>query len=136
MAREDNIATQTRMIKAVNAGELDALRAIFAEGVFDHDAAADQAQGAEGFIQFFRTFREGFPDLQVTIDHMFADDEHIAIAVTVTGTNTGRFVGQPPTGNRIRIRGMQIARFNQQGQIVERWGSSDELGLRAQLSAE
>jgi predicted ester cyclase len=44
----------------------------------------------------------------------------------------GDFLGVAPTDKRITARGMQIARFKK-GKIVERWGSSDELGILRQL---
>jgi len=39
-----------------------------------------------------------------------------------------------PTNRRIEARGVQVARFVD-GQIVERWGSTDELGILTQLGA-
>jgi predicted ester cyclase len=57
---------------------------------------------------------------------MVADDDKIAIAYTITGTHKGNFLGIPATGKKITARGMQIARFNNDAKIVERWGSSDQ----------
>ncbi|MBA2550007.1 MAG: ester cyclase, partial [Nocardioidaceae bacterium] len=42
--------------------------------------------------------------------------------------------GIAPTGRKIEVRGVQIGRF-EDGKIVERWGSSDELGILQQLGA-
>jgi predicted ester cyclase len=39
-----------------------------------------------------------------------------------------------PTNRRIEARGVQVARFVD-GQIVERWGSTDELGILTKLGA-
>ena len=44
------------------------------------------------------------------------------------------FAGIPPSGKKIKARGMQISRFVD-GKIVERWGSSDELGIMQQIGA-
>jgi predicted ester cyclase len=44
-------------------------------------------------------------------------------------------MGIAPTGRRMKIRGMQISKFKD-GKMVERWGSSDELGLLHQLGAK
>ncbi|WP_427007629.1 ester cyclase [Pseudarthrobacter sp. H2] len=44
----------------------------------------------------------------------------------------GPLLGQPPTGRSSTIRGMQIGRF-EDGKLVERWGSSDQLGMLTQL---
>jgi predicted ester cyclase len=76
--------------------------------------------------------RTAFPDLSVVPDTVVADDESIAFAYTLTGTHNGPFVGIPPTGKKVKIRGLQISKFKD-GKMVERWGSSDELGLLAQL---
>lgn len=36
--------------------------------------------------------REAFPDLNVTVDKMVADDDNVAIAYTITGTRKGDFM--------------------------------------------
>lgn len=133
MSREANIATELRMIEAVNRGDLRVLHEIFAPDVIDHDAAPGQEQGAEGFIRFFEQLREAFPDLQVAIEHLVADESDVAIAVTVTGTHLGPFRGLASTGRKVQIRGLQIATFDDQARLKSRWGSSDELGLLRQL---
>jgi len=132
MSREENMATQERMAAAVNSGNLDVLNDVFTLNVVDHDPAPDQGSGPQGFIHFFETLRGAFPDLHVTPEHMVVDDDNVAFAYTITGTQQGDFLGVAPTGKRISARGMQIGRF-EGGKIVERWGSSDELGILHQL---
>lgn len=134
MSKQDNIAAQQKFGQAVNSGKLDAIKDVMASSVVDHDPAPDQGSGPEGFIQFFTTFREAFPDLNVTVEQMVADDDNVAIAYTITGTHQGEFMGVPATNRRIKARGVQIARF-ENGQIVERWGSSDQLGILHQIGA-
>jgi predicted ester cyclase len=63
-----------------------------------------------------------------------AADDKIAFACTLTGTHKGQFNGIAPTGSRVEVRGLQIGRF-ESGQIFERWGSSDELGILRQIGA-
>lgn len=135
MSKQDNITATKRFGEAVNSGNLDVFHEVMAPAVVDRDPAPDQGPGPEGFIQFFLMFRAAFPDLNVTVDHMITDDDNVAIAYTVIGTHQGDFLGVPATGRRISARGMQIARF-QNGQIVERWGSSDQLGILQQIGAE
>lgn len=135
MSFEENIAVQKNIGQSINSGDFGSLKMGFAERVKDHDPAPGQTPGPEGFVEFFRRFRTAFPDLKVAVDTMVADEEKVAIAYTVTGTHEGDFQGIPPTGKAIRARGVQIARF-ERGKIVERWGSSDELGILKQLGAE
>ena len=79
--------------------------------------------------------RAAFPDLTVTVDRLVQTETDIAIAYTIHGTHHGEFAGIAPTGWPITARGMQIARF-EDGKIVERWGSSDELGILLKLGAK
>lgn len=132
MSREQNLATQERLGEAVNSGNLDALTEVFAPNVVDHDPAPDQGSGPEGFQTFFATLAGAFPDAHIELETLVADDDNVAIAYTLTGTHQGDFMEVAPTGKRIKARGVQIARF-ENGLIVERWGSSDELGILQQI---
>jgi steroid delta-isomerase-like uncharacterized protein len=134
MSKQDNISAQKQFGEAVNSGNLDVISQVMAPSVVDHDPAADQGPGPEGFIQFFTRFRKAFPDLKVSVEQMVADDDNVAIAYTITGTQKGEFMGIPATNRQIKARGVQIARF-EDGKIVERWGSSDELGISKQIGA-
>ncbi len=134
MAKELNVQTQERLAEAINGGDLSGFEDIFSADVVDHDPAPDQGPGAEGFRDFFTTLRSAFPDLKVAPATLVADEDHVCIAYTMTGTHEGEFLGVAPTGREVSARGMQIARF-EDGKIVERWGSSDELGILQQLDA-
>ena len=135
MSKEANIATAKKMGEAINHGNLEAFHQIFAADVVDHDPAPDQGKGPEGFVGFFTQFRHAFPDLKIAVEHMVADEDNVAIAYTITGTQQGPFQGIPATGKKIKARGMQIAKFNADAQITERWGSSDEMGILQQIGA-
>ena len=135
MGKEANIATAKKMGEAINKGHFEEFHNIFAKDVVDHDPAPDQGKGPEGFIGFFTAFRTAFPDLKIAVEHMVADEENVAIAYTVTGTHDGPFQGIPASGKKIKARGMQIAKFDAEAKIQERWGSSDELGILQQIGA-
>lgn len=133
MSKEANIATSKKMGEAINTGHLDELKDAFAPGVKDHDPAPDQGSGPEGFVKFFTEFRQAFPDLKIAVEEMVADEDKVAMAYTITGTQDGPFQGIPATGRKIKARGVQIAKFNSDGKITERWGSSDEAGIMQQI---
>lgn len=135
MSKEANIATAKKMGEAVNSGDLDKFHQIFAPDVVDHDPAPDQGKGPEGFIRFFTAFRHAFPDLKVAVEHMVADEDNVAIAYTMSGTQDGPFQGIPATGKKVKVRGMQIAKFDSEARIKERWGASDEAGILQQIGA-
>lgn len=134
MSREANLAAQENLANNVNAGDLQTAMQSFAENAVDHDPAPGQGPGRAGFLTFFQTLTTAFPDAHIEPAHVVADEDNVCVAYTLTGTHQGEFQGIPATGNRIEVRGMQIGRF-EEGQIVERWGSSDELGIMQQIGA-
>jgi steroid delta-isomerase-like uncharacterized protein len=132
MSKQDNIEIQKKFGEAVNSGNLGKMNDLVAETCIDHDPAPNQAEGPEGYIQFFGMMRAAFPDFKVEVEHLVADEENVSFAYRVTGTHQGDFMGIPATHKTINARGMQISKFKN-GKMVERWGSSDELGILKQL---
>ncbi|MBA3233978.1 MAG: ester cyclase [Propionibacteriales bacterium] len=132
MSIQDNITAQERFGEAVNTGNLDVFDEVVAHGCIDHDPGPGQGSGPEGFRQFFSEFRTAFPDLSVEVEHLTATDDDVAIAYTVSGTHEGPLLGHEPTGKTMSVRGVQIGRF-EQGKLVERWGSSDQVSMLSQL---
>ena len=132
MSKEVNLATLGKFAEAVNTGNFDLFNEAVAPGCVDHDPAPGQALGPEGYRMFFSQMRTAFPDLNAAPEALVADDESIAFAYTLTGTHQGPLGGLPPTGRKVKIRGLQFSKFKD-GKMVERWGSSDQLGLLTQL---
>ncbi len=132
MSKQDNIAAQEHLVDNINSGDVATAVESFAENCVDHDPAPDQEAGRDGFETFFTALKKGFPDAKLAPDQMVADDDHVAVAYTLSGTHEGVFQGLEPTHRRIEVRGVQIGRF-EDGKIVERWGASDELGILRQL---
>ncbi|AWW41699.1 ester cyclase [Streptomyces cadmiisoli] len=133
MSKQTNMAAQTAFARAVVTGDLDALEQVVAPGSIDHDPATGQGPGPEGYKVMFAELRSAFPDLNVEVEHLLATDDELAFAYTISGTHLGELMGHPPTGRTVMYRGMQISRFDSDGKLVERWGSSDELGMLRQL---
>lgn len=132
MTSQRNIDAQKRIVDAVNTGKLGVLHELIDSRVVDHDPAPGQGPGPEGYIEFFIDLREAFADLKIEIKQTVADDHCVAIAYKLTGVHKGRYQDVPASGHTIIVRGVQIARFYG-GQMVERWGALDELGILEQL---
>ena len=130
--KKTNIASQQAFGEAVNTGELAALDQLVAADAVDHDPAPGQGIGPDGFKAIFTDMRTAFPDLHIEVETLVADDDQVAFAYTLTGTHNGPFQGHGATGKTIKVRGVQISKFAD-GKLVERWGSSDELGIMTQL---
>jgi steroid delta-isomerase-like uncharacterized protein len=134
MSRETSIQATEKFGELVNGGRYDAFPEVVAPDCHDHDPAPGQHMGPEGYQAFFTQLRSAFPDMQVEVKKLVADGDDVAFAYTLTGTHQGDFNGHKPTGKAIKVRGMQIGRFVD-GKMVERWGSSDELGILKQIGA-
>lgn len=132
MSKQNNIAAQQQFGEAINSGNFEKFDALVAADAIEHDPAPDQQPGPEGYAAFFGTLRGAFPDMKVEVEQLIADEDNVAFAYTLTGTHNGDFMGIPATGKKIKARGMQISKFKD-GKMVERWGSSDELGILKQL---
>ena len=132
MGKEANLAALGKFAEGVNMGKFDLFREAVAADCVDHDPAPGQGPGPEGYRKFFSMMREAFPDMNVGLETMVADEESVAFAYTLKGTHNGPLMGIPPTGKKVSIRGVQVSKFRD-GKMVERWGSSDQLGMLQQL---
>ena len=134
MSKESAQAALNNFAEAVNTGKFELFDQVVAADCLDHDPADGQVRGPAGYRMFFSGMRTAFPDLSVTPEIIVQDEDTIAFAYTLTGTHTGPLGKIPPTGKKVKIRGMQISKFKD-GKMVERWGSSDELTLLKQIGA-
>ena len=134
MSKEANIAAQKKFGEAVNTENYDSFKELVAVNSIDHDPAPGQGSGPEGYVKFFKMLRKAFPDMKLTVEQISADEETVSFAYRVTGTHGGDFMGIPASDNLINVRGMQISKFKD-GKMIERWGSSDELGILKQIGA-
>jgi predicted ester cyclase len=71
--------------------------------------------------QVARLYRSAFPDLNLTITHLLADGDFLAVQVRESGTHLGSFAGVEPGGRYISWEWIGLYRV-QAGQLIERWG--------------
>lgn len=74
----------------------------------------------------------GIPDLNARIDDLVSEGDKVYARLTVTGTNSGRFFGAPPTGRSYEASMFDYARI-EDGRIVERIQQSDTLSQLTQM---
>jgi predicted ester cyclase len=79
--------------------------------------------------------RTGFPDLNHAIHAQIADGDGVVTYFTVSGTNTGPFVGQPPTGKHMGGPGISVEVMGPEGKIVQSWQTCDRTLNFTQLGA-
>ncbi|ODR80379.1 hypothetical protein BG842_02175 [Haladaptatus sp. W1] len=117
-----------------NEGNFDRIGDMVSEAYTGHwFGFEDEPVDFDGFKEFIRAVRTGFPDFEMDVEFMFAEEDMIAIGFTAVGTHEGEFMGVPPTGKAgDPVPGIMIHRF-ENGKVVEGWAVWDALGLMQQL---
>jgi predicted ester cyclase len=80
----------------------------------------------------YRAFLASFPDTQTTTQDLLAEGDKVVERYLAHGTNTGSFMGAPPTGKKFTIESIVTYRIAN-GKIVEMWGLNDSMSLMQQL---
>jgi ketosteroid isomerase-like protein len=130
-----NIALYRRFAHGVGTGHLDVIDEVLAPDI-QLPTIADLADPTPaGLKQANEGFRASFPDLRGTIEQILAFGDWVAARVTWTGTNTGEFMGQPPTGKTVSFTEIEIVRCDN-GRIVDLRQVADLASLMSQLQGE
>jgi steroid delta-isomerase-like uncharacterized protein len=129
----DHVATMRRAYELINAGDVDGFGALLSDDFVEHETTPGIAPTKEGTLEFFRIYRAAFPDLHFEPEDYIASGDNVVVRVTVSGTNTGDFMGMPATGKRMEIDVIDIVRFEDDGLGHEHWGVADVMGMMQQL---
>ncbi len=121
--------------EVMNGRNLAVIDEVAAEDFVEHDPPPGQGPGREGFKRFLaEELFVGFPDLRWEIEEQIAGGEKLVSRFTWYGTHEGAFLGLPPTGKRVAVKGVVIDRV-----VGGRWTESrilmDNLGMMMQLGA-
>ena len=98
MSIEENKKIVRRYQEIYNSNSLDALGEVVSEDLLTPRIMPGIPPGIEGAKAAHWLMLAGFPDYQTIIDDMFAEGDKVAARITMSGTNTGSFMGIPPTG--------------------------------------
>ena len=115
-----------------NQGDESTIDQYYAPTAVANGLPSAPTPGPEGFKPFFRAFRAAFPDIRVEVTHAISEGDLGVVHCRITGTNTGKLMGQDATHKSFDITGMTMARVAD-GQIVEGWNSFDFMAMYQQL---
>jgi steroid delta-isomerase-like uncharacterized protein len=136
LTSERAAAVVRRLVEEVmNGGNLEVADEIVAPAHVNHDPSApDFPRGPEGVKMVARMYRLAFPDMKLEVEEMFAAEGRVAHRWTLTGTQERRIMGISPTGQKVRVAGIEINHV-EDGLITESWTVSDTMGMVRQLGA-
>jgi len=112
-----------------------AIRDILAPDVIIHglgESSGDVMSGPESFVQLWKKFVSAFPNIQVTVDRVLAEEDYVLALCSVRANHTGRGFGIEPTNGPIFFTGTVLIRVKD-GKFCEGWNHFDFLSLYQQL---
>lgn len=113
-----------------NVGNLSVVEELVSVDMKEHQRG--NGNGIEGTKEVISTLRDWFPDFKMHTEDVVASGDKVWARFTAEGTNAGTFMGNPPTGRRMKIDVIDVVRFSN-GKIAEHWGVPDQLGVMLQL---
>lgn len=132
---EQNKAAARAVFEVWSTGELGRLDGLVSADVVHHDPYdPNAAQGLIGMKRTIELNRRAFPDMRLMAEDQIAEGDKVATRWRGEMTHSGEMAGVAPTGNRIKITGITIDRF-ENGKIVEAWRSMDTLAVLQGIGA-
>ena len=130
---EINKRTTVKIFKAFEDGNMDDLSNHIEPNCIEHSPDPFiKGTGLNYVKELFTMYKLAFPDLQITINDLIAEEDKVVCYTTFTGTNTGKLRGKNPTNKSVSIDQIDIIRFRN-GRAIEHWGIGDTLSMLTQL---
>src|SRR5215211_5115395 len=113
--------------EAWSKGDVAAVDEFMAPNYVEHPITSGVLPpGPESLKEAITTYHTAFPDLEATLDDIFAEGEMVAYRWILRGTHLGEWLGIPPTGNHFTASGISVYRIAE-GKVVEGWISIIEM---------
>lgn len=89
--------------------------------------------GTKEYGEMMDLYHNAFNGFTVTINSSDIKNNKAYIAWTITGTNTGEFMGNPATNKKLSVPGFSVWTFNGDGKATEEDAYADNLAIFQQL---
>lgn len=118
-ATAKNKAAVTAAYDALNRKDWTAFAALCAPEYVEKNVGPAPAAGINAALDLYKQFQSAFPDFMVKINEIVpASPTRFLLRVTITGTNTGSFMGLPPTGKSIKFDDADVVELNAAGKAI------------------
>jgi steroid delta-isomerase-like uncharacterized protein len=132
---EENKALVDRWFAALSGGTGDDVADLAAVDIVYHDPSPREESQTGGTEEWASDREQDYPDLQVTVEQVIAEDDMVASYQRYTGTQQGDVEdeqGVPATGLTTEWVSMGLFRI-ECGKIAEIWAVADDLGKLQRL---
>ena len=130
---ENNKAVIRKFLdEVINQNRMDRATDLVEEDFVELDPLPGQRQGREGLKAVLAMMRTAFPDIHWVVEEMVAEGDKVVTRFTWTGTHRGEFLGVPPTGRSVSVKGVVIDQLAG-GKMSNSRMLMDSLGMLQQL---
>jgi steroid delta-isomerase-like uncharacterized protein len=121
MTREETTTMFAGRQDAMNRHDVAGSTALYAaDCVVESPTAGGVVQGHATVDAIHRAWVTGFPDVVFTTEDLLIDGEHVAWIANAAGTDTGGFMGLPPTGRAFELPMVVLSTLNDRRIVHER----------------
>lgn len=120
------------MIAAADAGDGDKFMGFWADNAANYFAGKLTSQ--DDMKKRIAAFKTAFPDIKRNLEAVLVNGNIVTVRGWVTGTNKGKFMGNEPTGNFIKVSWLGLYKLNAAGKIEAGWVEFDTDALKSQVS--
>ncbi len=136
MTLDDEKSLARRSLQMWASNNTDKPEEVFAADYVNHQESAAvggvKELDLDGWKAVVEDNHRAFSDFQVRILIQIAEGDLVATRWQFSATQTGHYLGHPPTGKRATWTGVQIDRI-ENGKIVESWVDWDKFRLFTEL---
>lgn len=133
MTRSEMVALADRCYAAIAGRDAVAVAAEHAETcVMDSPTAGGTITGRDAIAGVYRLWFDAFPDLTITREELLVDEDRFAQRFTLSGTDTGGFLGLKASGRQFKVPVVLMCQARG-GQIVHARPVYDFSGVLIQI---
>jgi steroid delta-isomerase-like uncharacterized protein len=117
-----------------NERRVDLIDQLAVEDYVEHDPFPGQGNGRSDLKARVRLILDSMNPLRFEIEDIVAEGDRVVVRWSQTGTQSGNFMGIPPSGRNFTFAGIDVHRLRD-GRMAEHWHVIDLFGLLQQLGA-
>jgi len=135
MGEQENKALVRRYYTEVfNERRVDLVDGLAVEDYVEHDPFPGQGDGRTDLRARVELILAAMNPLRFEVQDVIAEGDRVVVRWVQQGTQSGAFMGIPPTGRQYTFAGIDIHRLRD-GLMAEHWHVVDLFGLLQQLGA-
>ena len=132
MTREEIVDLFDQRTKAFNDHDVEGFADVFTEDAVVESPLGGTHQGRAAIADVAAAFLSALSDATFTQDELLIDGDHVVQVVTMSGTDTGGFMGMAPSGRPLQLPMVVVCRVKD-GLITHERRIYDFTGMLVQI---